>query len=559
MHALALLGLLLALSAASAQAQQRTDPQRREAAPGASDAGERERFRRLFGGAASEPPREWHPDQYDPNPADAGSASSELSLPMPCGGKMVFRRIEVGRDADGPLGDSALELGSASEADAPRDHRHAVHLSGAFEDDGAHPAARSHFYLGKYEVTALQYRVLHGECPGELRGRRPVVRVSWYDAVEFTRRYTEWLYRVARDRLPERDGVRGYVRLPTEAEWEYAARGGLEVDAEQFRDTLFPLTAGPVEDYAWFRESVSSSFEPRPVGALLPNPLGLHDILGNAAELVFDLYRLSVRGRLHGQAGGFLVKGGHFRSWRRSLGTSWRREHPHFNPRTGTANRLDTVGFRVAISAPVLTTASRIDAIRDAFARLPGDSGIAADAQHCLEQALDEPASSRTLRERLRRCMLHAGRTRLPAFPRPSRRATAPAMDWDELREGIDVMASDELQVHALRLLRARDPDRALLLFKRAAAGGDGWSALAIGAMYDPLLFEAEDFDAARTPFSKPNPDMARCWYQVARSLGEAQAEPRIALLDARRGRAGPGAERTGVSCDSIVEQYGAR
>ena len=143
---------------------------------------------------------------------------------------MAFRRIDVLAE-QGLLADDTVQLGNASEIDAPRDHRWQANLSGSFAGSGG----QRHYYLGKYEVTQLQYRVLQEPCPERLAGRRPVVRISWYEAVDFTRRYTEWLYRTHRHALPEEDGVRGMLRLPTEVEWEYAARGGLEVDGPTFR------------------------------------------------------------------------------------------------------------------------------------------------------------------------------------------------------------------------------------------------------------------------------------------------------------------------------------
>jgi hypothetical protein len=336
-----------------------------------ASAPEYDRFGSLFGRPTTHPAPRWDSDQYDPSPAAGPDLARELTLPMPCGGAMVLRRIDV--DGPGLLGERAVVLGSTSAADAPLDHIHLEHLAGGLGAAGD-PIGR-HYYLGKYEVTDLQYRVVRGPCPQRLEGRLPAVRVSWYDAVDFTRRYTEWLNAHVPGALPEEDATRAFVRLPTEVEWEYAARGGDAVDAAAFRGNLFPMGDGSIDDYAWIRESVSSSYQPRPIGSLRPNPLGLYDMLGNAAELVLDPFRLVTSGRLHGQAGGTLVKGGHFRTWRNTLSTAWRQEHPPFDPSTGEANRLDTVGFRVAVSLPVLTSTSRVRAVRDAARRLREGEG----------------------------------------------------------------------------------------------------------------------------------------------------------------------------------------
>ncbi len=519
-------------------------------------------FRMLFGEPSPiEVPR-WPDDQYDPSPAKDADKERELILPMPCGGAMVFRRIDTGNH-EGWLGDQQIRLGSQNVNDAPIDYRYSAYIAGTFTGGTQDPRANRYYYLGKYEVTDLQYRVMTGPCPDRLRGRRPATSISWYDAVDFTRRYTEWLYEMARERLPQEDGMPGYLRLPTEVEWEYAARGGLEVDEEQFQTALFPMTEGSIEDYAWIRESVSSSFEPRPSGSLKPNPLGLYDMLGNVSELVFDLFRLSSQGHLHGQPGGFMVKGGHFRSWRNTLGSSWRQEHPHFNPKTGQPNRLDTVGFRVAISAPVLTSELRIKAIDQEWESLAEESVLVEEGacQAQLSEAQSDLAAAET---ELERCLVQAGEHALPPFPAaPYPRVEPPARlpAWWKVRERLDYMSTEEIRQHALWFLQAQDPDKALLLFKQAARQGEAWSALAIGAMYDPRLFDAEDFEPRQSAFSKPNPGMARCWYQLSQELGEWRAKLHLSALAQYEERAAPETtteqEAAITSCEQILEQYG--
>jgi formylglycine-generating enzyme required for sulfatase activity len=564
---MALAALLCAATVASAQTLQSND-----AGPSTGEKRDWRESLRLFRGPVDAWPTPWPAKQFDPKPAGDQESAFELHLPMPCAGTMVFRRIDVG-DGQGLLGEREMELGSASGADAPSDERHRAYLAGAFGGAQEGGDGRRHYFMGKYEVTELQYEVMHGPCPGKLKGRRPAIGISWYDAVDFTRRYTEWLHDNARDQLPQADGVRGYLRLPTEVEWEYAARGGLEVDEGAFRKTLFPMTQGSIESYAWIRESVASNFKPRPIGSLLPNPLGLHDVLGNAAELVLDPYRLNVHGRLHGQPGGFVAKGGHFRSWRKRLGTSWRREYPHFNPRTGRANRLDTVGFRVAISAPVLTSERQIERLHAQYAAMPAPTKapLAAEApatdNQCQVFAGDIRDSLSILQANLQRCLVMTGTLSLPPFPQPlplHAETPAPLPAWDQIRKALPNLTAAEIRRYGLDYLNAKQPDRTLVLFKQATRKGDGWSALAIGAMYDPTLFESPNFEPQQTPFSKPNPDMAACWYQLSQALGEQRATLRLDLLTARQ-RVSEGDPQkvteatTTVGCEQILLQYGAK
>jgi formylglycine-generating enzyme required for sulfatase activity len=133
------------------------------------------------------------------------------------------------------------------------------------------------FYLGKYEVTQAQWMEVMGTNPSDFRGpSNPVENVSWDDIQEFI------------SRLNKREGHNRY-RLPTEAEWEYAARGGT--------DTLFFFTrdlrsrrevATQLDAYAWFDEN--SGKPTHPVGQKRPNPFGLYDIYGNVSEWVQDWF-----------------------------------------------------------------------------------------------------------------------------------------------------------------------------------------------------------------------------------------------------------------------------
>jgi len=513
-------------------------------------------FRLMFGTPTAIEVPSWDDKQFDPQPAEDAAEEGELHLPLPCGGAMVFRRIEVGGN-EGQLGEHRIELGSPSEVDAPLDYRRVAYISGTFINEDQDPSGQYHYYLGKYEVTERQYQAVMGGCQDISSRRRPAVEISWYDAVAFTQRYTEWLFKHAPERLPKEDGIPGFLRLPTEVEWEYAARGGDKVTAAEFQKSLFPME-GEVMEYAWIRESVSSSFKPRPVGSLKPNPLGLYDILGNVSELVFDLFHLSTQGHLHGQAGGFLVKGGHFRSWRNTLRTSWRREHPHFNPNLGKPTRLETVGFRVAISAPVMTTEQRIKIIAQEWESLPKETMVVTGGEACSAQMDEMGASLQSKEVELEQCLVAAGhfvRLGFPDPPLPLVAAPARLPAWLKLRDTIEYMSAAKVRQHGIWFHQAKDADKALLLFKTAARKGDGWSALAIGAMYDPLLFEAKTFDPKQTAFSKPNLEMAQCWYQLAYNLGEKRGKPRLdALMASGKGIDAQG--QTSSSCLKVMQKH---
>lgn len=127
------------------------------------------------------------------------------------------------------------------------------------------------FEMGKYEVTQAQWEAVMGSNPSYFKGAdRPVEQVSWDETQEFLRRLNA-----------HNDGYR--YRLPTEAEWEYAARAG---DSGEFAESP------TLRELAWFGEGrgsvTNSPGGTLPVGTKKPNSWGLYDMRGNVAEWVAD-------------------------------------------------------------------------------------------------------------------------------------------------------------------------------------------------------------------------------------------------------------------------------
>jgi len=225
-----------------------------------------------------------------------------------------------------------------------------------------HQVNLSSFYIGKYEVTQAEYQEIMGENPSRFKGKNlPVEYVSWEDAILYCNRRSRKegltpFYEI--EQIPGGGTIttqnyataNGY-RLPTEAQWEYAARAG----------TTTPFFTGDniTTDQANYRgnrpynNNAKGIYRRRTtvVGSFPPNPWGLYDMHGNVWELCNDHFRanypkdmqtdpvfLTKNGR------NFVRRGGSWEDSGEKARSAWRDYIPqHFS--------LDTVGFRVVLPA----------------------------------------------------------------------------------------------------------------------------------------------------------------------------------------------------------------
>ena len=300
-------------------------------------------------------------------------AKDDLLLPFPGGAVMAFRAVAV--PADGYLWDMSTMFGCDSCERGSRDYyerRYGVAISGPFTVQDfpiawqaklPRPISGKYYYylIGKYEVSVFQWRMLMENktpdqgTPLSADDARPKTDISWYDAMNFSQKYTEWLLANHPEAMPRfvRDSKNiGYLRLPTEVEWEYAARGGHKVSKESLRqEDFFPMPGNNAyTDYAVFRPEGASRIEESPqlIGSRKPNPMGLYDTAGNVAEMTMDNFHFSLGGRLHGSAGGFVRKGGSYLSGLSEIMPGRREEVAFFQDKGAT--RSKDMGFRLVMS-----------------------------------------------------------------------------------------------------------------------------------------------------------------------------------------------------------------
>jgi hypothetical protein len=322
----------------------------------------------------------------NPNPAE-----TDIELPMPCGGKLILHHVCV--PAKGHFGDLPVDLGCKDcgrRNQSFMEGKHGEGIAGPFTlgdmpdswrlklmqladtGDGLCPSVNDpantgfYYFISKYEISNFQWQAVMEEgCRGvgdqfSADDPRPKIGISWFEAVEFTRKYTEWLIKNAPEELPGFALNRfGFIRLPTEAEWEYAARGGHRVtEYQRNEEEFFPLGGRPLADFAVFTDGEAAKPQDRLawIGTKCPNPLGLFDTAGNAAEMVLEPFHFSLGYRLHGAAGGFVIKGGSFRKTLFEIMPGRREEQPFFLG--DGAFRSADIGFRVVLSG-ILTSQDR--------------------------------------------------------------------------------------------------------------------------------------------------------------------------------------------------------
>ena len=177
------------------------------------------------------------------------SGSNMISIPVKDGINIEMVKVEAG----------TFMMGATSEMKDPDDDEKPVHQVILTND----------YYMGKYEVTQALWEAVMGSNPSIFKGDNlPVETVSWNDCQEFI------------SKLNSMTGRK--FRLPTEAEWEYAARGGKKSRSYQYSGS------SNISDVAWY--DGNSGSKTHPVGTKQANELGIYDMSGNVYEWCLDWY-----------------------------------------------------------------------------------------------------------------------------------------------------------------------------------------------------------------------------------------------------------------------------
>ena len=221
-------------------------------------------------------------------------------------------------------------------------------------DEKPHRVRVGPFCIDKHKVSQEEYEKVMGENPARWKGKRnPVEQIRWSDAVRYcnARSRLEGLASCYDLETWACDFSASGYRLPTEAEWEYAARAGTKTRY------FFGDKPTKLKHFAWFKKN--SGRRARPLGQKLPNPWGLHDVYGNVWEWCHDVYKVDYyqespekdpRGPAEGDAR--VLRGGCWNSSDKKCCSTFRySEDPGY---TDPCFGYDIYGFRCvrSVSAP---------------------------------------------------------------------------------------------------------------------------------------------------------------------------------------------------------------
>ena len=181
--------------------------------------------------------------------SSVSSSNNDISIPVKDGISIDMVKVEAG----------TFMMGATLEMENPFSWEKPVHQVTLTRD----------YYMGKYEVTQALWKAVMDSNPSYFKGDNlPVEQVSWNDCQEFI------------GKLNDLTGRK--FRLPTEAEWEYAARGGKKSRSYQYSGS------SNISDVAWY--DGNSGSKTHPVGMKQANELGIYDMGGNVHELCQDWY-----------------------------------------------------------------------------------------------------------------------------------------------------------------------------------------------------------------------------------------------------------------------------
>ena len=316
------------------------------------------------------------------------ASSGTITFKLPDNASIKFQPIFLGLDGNKVFAAKVIKLGSRTGDSNYKERLSITKLGGSFVGKNDKGEKDWLYYLGQTEVSQHQWNVVmrwwqreNGlTVEPENNSQLPETGKTPAEILTFIQTLNLWMLKNDRAALPKNGNAIAYVRLPTEVEWAYAARGGNKVSQDVF-DRSYPYVdedgTATLDGFEWDRDSSGNHVKDVGSQYIKSNPLGLYDMLGNVEELTYGIFGQDF---LFSRFGGLVIRGGNYSTDPEDLKVSLRTEYDGYT-QDGNILRLKKVGFRLALGSLVSETGytpTELDQGYDEY--LNTDSGVTQSA-----------------------------------------------------------------------------------------------------------------------------------------------------------------------------------
>lgn len=413
----------------------------------------------------------------------AEKAPEHISVRLPNKVEMNFRAVYLGIDGEALFASRRIKLGSREQQqDNYKEHLTDTLISGSFV--GSRKGKSDWlYYLGETEVQKRHWNAVM-RWSDKKNGvkqrpkndsRLPQTAVTLAEIYAFIEVLNTWMLTHEQDQLPKYKRALAFCRLPTEAEWEFAARGGIEVPRNVF-DRRYPYVdehgkenAG---DHEWYRKTSGNQMYECGSSHIKPNPLGLYDMLGNVEELTISLFGPEYQ---QGRFGQFVIRGGNFSLNEAELSASHRTEYLSHQENNGKLFRSAKLGFRLALSTRITSSGLLPKEIDKGFTEYAKNNGLAHPGRTGESSPSAQAAQDRLLFQENQQAQLRSDKDRLTkeveTLRNKQRKLNAKVFTIEGLNKGLKAKLSNKKkelenanqQISALTTLEKTNPMKSQL------------------------------------------------------------------------------------------------
>lgn len=332
-----------------------------------------------------------------------GAAPDTFELLLPGNIPLTFQAVYLGLDGEKVFDSKRIKLGSRQENAGYKAQLTDTLLAGSFTGDRKGKTDWL-YYLGRTEIEQRQWSAVmrwwdekNGKQPEPINSSKlPQTGKTLSEIYTFLEALNTWMVTHEANKLPSYKNAKAFCRLPTEAEWEFAARGGIMVQEDVF-DLAYPYKNENGENqlggFEWYRSTSGNNVKECGSPYLKPNPVGLYDMLGNVEELTFSLFGPEYQ---QGRFGSLVIRGSNFSTDQKDMTVSARTEY-ETHTSNGEILRPTKVGFRLALSTRITSSgylSEKLDEEYEKYSKAkgltrPGPSGKSSPTAQATEDFIE--------------------------------------------------------------------------------------------------------------------------------------------------------------------------